>query len=127
MKKRLTIIIAEADSSCIGRYYAAKETDELSKIYEDFFNIMLELLEYGEEKHKENSFQQIVLKPDFKRTQRLSKDEIAYHLVTHYREYAQGKPHDKFNDLEHQLAAVAINAMMEYVISKKERENEGKI
>lgn len=36
------------------------------------------------------------------------------HIVGHIEEYSSRKPHDKFGNLEMQLAAIAYNAMMEY-------------
>ena len=36
------------------------------------------------------------------------------HIIGHIEEYSSRKPHDKFGNLEMQLAAIAYNAMMEY-------------
>lgn len=36
------------------------------------------------------------------------------HILNHYREYMKGEPHDHFQDLEHHLAVIAYNAMMEF-------------
>ncbi len=36
------------------------------------------------------------------------------HMADHIRLYLKREPHDHFNDLDHQLAAIAYNAMMEY-------------
>lgn len=88
----------------------------LFKKYIEFFRLQYNLLKYGEEKHKEDSFQQLVSKPGFTRTFRLNKAELAEHSNNHFIEYLMGKPHGHFKNLDYQLAAVAVNSMMEYVI-----------
>jgi hypothetical protein len=41
------------------------------------------------------------------------------HILNHYREYMKGELHDHFHDLEHHLAVIAYNAMMEFYYHKQ--------
>lgn len=41
------------------------------------------------------------------------------HIYEHLRAFQAGEPHDHFGTLEHQLAAIAYNAMMEYAYIKR--------
>jgi hypothetical protein len=40
------------------------------------------------------------------------------HIYEHLRAFQAGEPHDRFGTVEHQLAAIAYNAMMEYAYVK---------
>ena len=41
--------------------------------------------------------------------------ENAFHSAEHFQEYLYDIPHDHFGTLRHQLAAVAVNALIEYI------------
>jgi len=51
---------------------------------------------------------------DHRRPERTTSTEIAKHACTHFGDYLSGKSHDALETLDHQLAAVAFNAMMEF-------------
>lgn len=72
---------------------------------EGFLHAMAEILALGAAKYGDYNWQQSRLTGE--------KGPIN-HIYDHLRQYRQEIPHDVFPDLEHQLAAVAVNAMMEY-------------
>jgi len=79
-----------------------------------FLELMDELMHYGATKHKENSFQAQVARGSFERPgPRWTSNTILSHIHKHALDYEQEVLHDHFSDLEHQLAAIAVNAMME--------------
>lgn len=45
---------------------------------------------------------------------------IAGHAEEHFYQYLRGIPHDHFGTRKHQLAAVAFNAMMEFILADAE-------
>lgn len=85
----------------------------------EFIERMEEIGKLGLEKYKENSFQHKKIF-EGERNGRQVSGENARHSEEHWKEYLLGVPHDHFKTLEHQLAAVAFNAMMEYYFFKKE-------
>jgi len=82
-----------------------------------FLKAMNEIGQYGEQKHGASSFQQNPTR-DFRK----STAEIAHHAQTHFLDYRLGFKHDHFGTRRHQLAAVAYNAMMEFVLAGLEQE-----
>lgn len=92
-----------------------------TKIDPEFIKLMEDLLELGLKKYKEESFQSKLEKGDLKRTERLSTQGLMYHSAGHFMEVFENIPHDVFNDIEHQLAAVAINSYMEFCLRKAEK------
>jgi len=78
---------------------------------------MNEIGQYGEEKYKEKSFQR-----NQNRDFRKSTAEIGNHIRQHYEDCRLGLLHDHFGTRRHQLAAVAYNAMMEFVLAGLEQE-----
>jgi|SRR5579863_2545181 len=82
----------------------------------EFLKAMNEIGHYGNEKYREESF--------FKnptRSERKSTRAIVQHIQKHCEEFVAGVEHDHFHTLEHQLAAVAFNAMMEFYMFKREQ------
>lgn len=81
---------------------------------ETFLNAMEDIGRYGYQKHKENSFKSMLAGGNTTRKiDRHQTEEIMRHARNHTLEYEAGIPHDHFDDLLHQLAAVAFNAMVE--------------
>ena len=95
----------------------------LTYVRPEFVLLMEEILAYGHRKHASESFQSAVLTQDFQRRgDRLSSNTILHHIHAHALDYEQRIPHDHFSDLAHQLAAIAVNAMMEcYFLIGEER------
>ena len=96
---------------------------EMEYVRPEFVLLMEEILAYGHRKHASESFQSAVLAQDFQRRgDRLSSNTILHHIHAHALDYEQRIPHDHFSDLAHQLAAIAVNAMMEcYFLIGEER------
>ena len=97
-----------------------RDLSALQVRYNEFYQLMEELLDYGEEKHGAASFQAIVASGKIERTDRLRN--CLFHSAEHIKAYNLQEPHDKFGDLEHQLAAVAVNAMIEFILMRAEKE-----
>lgn len=75
---------------------------------------MEEIGELGYRKHGKNSFQFKITQGDFTRSiERHSTEALMGHARLHTLDYENGVKHDVFDDLVHQLAAVAFNAMIE--------------
>lgn len=87
-----------------------------------FLDLMDEIGRYGLEKYGELSMEYRRKQGDFSRIDRTQSAEIASHAAHHFSEYLQGTLHDHFGTKRHQLAAVAFNAMMEYILSEQERD-----
>jgi hypothetical protein len=94
--------------------------DSVSQQYQfldpKFLELMNDIGRYGFEKYAEDSFQARRLKGDYSRPEmeRVAPRAIAVHAADHFTMYLAGVKHDKFDTLEHQLAASAFNAMMEF-------------
>jgi hypothetical protein len=88
-----------------------------------FLQAMNEIGEYGFLKYGENSFQSRRCQGDFGRgnLRRVQTEQIIFHGSVHFFEYYQGRKHDHFDDTLHHLAAVAFNAMMEYMYAVNEK------
>ena len=82
-----------------------------------FLAAMEEIGSYGEEKYGDKSF---IRNPV--RHERTETPEIASHIRDHFFQYEVGTLHDHFGTKRHQLAAVAFNAMMEFVLAGLESE-----
>lgn len=77
----------------------------------DFIKAMAQIAKYADEKYGDA--------PQYVHT-RLEKDASPMnHIAEHTREYLHGEVHDKFGNLEMQLAAIAYNAMMEFHYLRK--------
>lgn len=88
-----------------------------------FLDAMGDICQYGYEKHKEKSFQHQRLLGSHERTgPRVWAESLAEHAYDHFRMYLDGQLHDHFHTRKHQLAAVAVNAMMEYFFADLENE-----
>jgi len=94
--------------------------DSLEEDYQEFFQLILDLIVLGEQKYSVDSFQTKIIRGDITRTERLSAEVLEDHSATHYDEYQRGVLHDHFHDLQHQLAAVAVNPLIEYILAKRE-------
>lgn len=97
-----------------------KRSKEFEFLSYQFLLAMNDIGRLGYEKYGEESFH-ILSQKGIERTglERVYSKQIAEHAAQHFKEYLEGTPHDKFNTLIHQLAAVAFNAMMEaYFLSK---------
>lgn len=81
-----------------------------------FLQAMNEIGGYGHEKYGKDSFHHRARTGDRSRGEldRTQPAEIAKHAKEHFAMYLRGELHDKFGTLQHQLAAVAFNAMMEF-------------
>lgn len=87
---------------------------------EDFLACMDEILRYGQQAHAPNA-----INPNQPR-ERLSgrrwmKEELVRHSKQHASAYERGESHDHFGTLKHQLAAAAVNLMLEFVFSQYEQ------
>ena len=91
----------------------------------EFVVLMEEILAYGHSKHRAESFQTAVEQGNHIRVgDRLQSNRILHHIHQHALDYEQEVLHDHFHDLEHQLAAVSVNAMMEcYFLLGESRDN----
>lgn len=87
---------------------------------EAFLRGMDEIGIYGDDKYKEESVHAKFGHGDFSRSDRTKSREIAKHSAGHFDDYLDGVMHDKFNTREHNLFAVAFNAMMEYMFYKQD-------
>lgn len=131
MEKR--VMIAEFETTQIADNIAATRFGEIESdlkfVIPGFIKLMNEIGVYGQEKHGENSFQARLERGLVERTPRLSREHIRHHIVTHAFDYYYRTKHDHFDTLEHQLAAIAFNAMMEYyfLMLEKEQENAPKV
>jgi hypothetical protein len=79
-----------------------------------FLEAMNDISRHGFEKHGENSFEAKRRRGDLTRSdKRHETEEIQFHAREHFSDYAHGIQHDHFHTLVHQLAASAINCMIE--------------
>lgn len=94
----------------------------------DFIALMNEIGHHGFTKHGDNTFQARILAGENLRgsdpNDRLSKKNNMLHVIEHTEAYYKNEAHDHFHDAEHQLAAIAYNAMMEFICLQQEREKE---
>ena len=86
-----------------------------------FLELMQEIGEYGFQKYGDQAVMERIHagKPTV-RSKRTDSYEIVQHARRHGFEYLSGIRHDHFGTLEHQLAASAYNAMMEFAIAEQE-------
>jgi len=97
-----------------GIWVRRSDLPQYKHLSEGFLKAMDEIGEYGFLKHRVNSFQHKASIGDFTRSiHRHSTAEIMSHARMHTLDYEAGNVHDHFNDLLHQLAATAFNAMVE--------------
>jgi hypothetical protein len=93
---------------------------------DSFLKAMDEIGNYGFEKYGPDSFQSRrqngdATRGDMKRNQ---SRVIADHAQEHFNQYLSYVPHDHFKTDKHQLAAVAFNAMMEFVYAGLDKDPE---
>lgn len=82
---------------------------------EDFLHAMNEIGKLGADKHGEDSFQARRSRGAGRAGYaRIGREQIVAHAIRHLVDYQTGVKHDYFDDLHHQLAACAFNAMMEF-------------
>ncbi len=81
-----------------------------------FLAAMNEIGQYGFQKYGDRSFQHRMANGDTSRgdMERTTPAAITTHAAQHLTDYLAGLPHDHFGTKEHQLAAAAFNAMMEF-------------
>lgn len=97
------------------------KTKQYEFLDEAFLTLMNDIGRYGQEKYGADSFHSRAQTGDRSRSlKRTQKEEILRHIREHTAAYAHGELHDKFGDLDHQLAAAAFNCLMEYYFSKGE-------
>lgn len=77
---------------------------------EKFLEAMNDIGRYGHEKYGQLTDR----REEHAKPPRVTPIENAKHACTHFGDYLCGKLHDHFGTAEHQLAAVAFNAMMEF-------------
>jgi len=77
-----------------------------SKLNWDFLKMLAEIAHYAEGKYG--------CAEQYTKSRLEGQDSPINHAFEHLRKYAAGEKHDKFGTLEHQLAAVAYNVMMEF-------------
>jgi hypothetical protein len=94
--------------------YKHRDYPHLSRL---FLSAMEEIGVYGEEKYGDKSFIRAPI-----RTDRTNTNSNGKHILAHYSEYALAIKHDHFDTYRHQLAAVAFNAMMEFILAGLEDE-----
>lgn len=94
------------------------EHPELPFLSAKFLEAMNDLMRYGYEKY--GPFPE--KREDHVNPARVKNSELAHHAQEHFAEYLFGIPHDHFDTRRHQLAAVAINAMMEFQLAGLETE-----
>lgn len=89
-------------------------------INEDFLVCMEDILRYGQHVHASNA---INPKRPHERLsgRRWAKEELIRHSRQHASAYKNGEVHDHFETLEHQLAAAAVNLMLEFSFLQYER------
>lgn len=89
-----------------------------------FLEAMNDIGRYGYEKYGDQSFQARRITGDNSRgpLSRTQSAEIARHAKEHFALYLGNCNHDHFGDLQHQLAAVAFNAMMEFYFAGLDEE-----
>lgn len=82
----------------------------------EFLAAMAEIGRYGFEKYGAQSFQARRSAGDTSRgpLERCRSINVCLHGEDHFDAYVRGEKHDHFGTLEHQLAAAAFNAMMEF-------------
>lgn len=90
-------------------------------LFQPFLELMNQIGQYGHEKYGPLSFHARALQGDFSRGDhpRTEAAEILRHAKEHAEMYLRGELHDHFATREHQLAAVAFNAMMEFYFSRQ--------
>ena len=87
-----------------------------------FLSAMNDIGRLGFEKYRDQSFHALRTaatgrSPNDPRTARKA---ICRHIQEHVAAYEDGTPHDVFQTLGHQMAAVAFNAMMEFYFAHLE-------
>lgn len=89
---------------------------EYAFLIPEFIAAMNDIGRHGHAKYAEQSFQARRAVGDNSRGSllRTQPTEIARHAQEHFAAYLAGEMHDHFGTRQHQLAAVAFNAMMEF-------------
>lgn len=77
----------------------------------DFIKCMAEIAFYAQEKYGSPE--------QYKHTRLEGEKGPINHIYEHLRAYQAGDEHDHFGGMRHQLAAVAYNAMMEFLYAEK--------
>lgn len=90
------------------------ESQQYEYLDPDFLALMNEVARLGFEKHGPNSFHARRMAGDHTRSSRMTTAEIKRHSGEHFEAYEKGEKHDRLYTLKHQLAAVALNSMMEF-------------
>jgi len=84
----------------------------------EFLTVMNDIGRHGWEKYGLASFHARRSASNRERDERTTTAENQKHAAEHFAEYAAFKVHDKFRTDQHQLGAVAFNAMMEYFFAR---------
>jgi hypothetical protein len=90
-----------------------------------FLKAMDAVGQYGLDKYGEKSIQHRLNRGDRSRIEgeRYTREAMAQHASEHFQMYLRGELHDHFGTVEMQLAAVAFNAMMEFMFYRLEVES----
>lgn len=91
-----------------------------------FIEAMEDIGRHGHQKYGEKSIQHRLAVGDKSRIEgsRYTPVALAEHAAEHFRMHLRGELHDHFSTRRHQLAAVAFNAMMEFMFAGLESECE---
>lgn len=94
-------------------------------LYSPFLDLMEDVSKLGKEQH---GHKPCYVGPPWTPAERGSGERaqsagFAEHAREHFNAYLRGELHEQFESLEHQLAAVAVNAMLEYFFLKQESAN----
>lgn len=87
-----------------------------------FLEALNELARLGFEKHGANSYHARRMAGDRTRSECMTVAEIMRHSKEHFEAYARGEKHDRLYTLKHQLAAVALNPMIEFFYANLQEE-----
>lgn len=97
--------------------------DDLKKSavrFGEFVALMRDIGQLGQSTYGPNSLEQRLDRGELSRTARLAATSNMGHAAVHFRQAFVGLKHDHFDTIKHQLAAVAYNAFMEYVLLEEE-------
>lgn len=90
---------------------------ESKYVIPEFIKAMEEIGAYGHDKYGEKSVQHRIAMGDRSRIEgeRYTPEAMSFHASDHFQMHLRGELHDHFATRRHQLAAVAFNAMMEFM------------
>lgn len=96
----------------------------VKRLLDIFLSLLNDIGQLGVQKYVLDSFYAKVERGEGRGDNvRLSTSAIMSHMAKHAYAYQAGEPHDVFKTVEHQLAAVAFNAMMEIYFRQMDKES----